>query len=252
MNKDFKDHFSGHARDYEQYRPLYPQELFSYLSALTSQHRIAWDCATGNGQAAISLRQYFQRVIASDASAEQIAQVLPVEGVDFRCATAENSQLADRSVDLVTVAQALHWFDLSAFTREVERVLVEDGILAVWTYGLMHINNDIDELISDLYHEILGPYWPFERRMVENAYAEIELPLSIIEPPTFEMSLRWDLTQVIGYLNTWSAVKRYEAELDLNPIERIMADLHTLWGDEHKTYVVKWPLGLRVWRKVKT
>jgi len=252
MGIHFKDYFSGHARDYVQYRPPYPPELFSYLATLTTNHRLAWDCATGNGQAAVSLTGYYKKVIATDASAEQIEQSPDIDGVVYRCATAENSLLEDKSVDLITVAQALHWFDLSAFVREVKRILVDDGILAVWTYGLMHINDDIDEQISVLYSDVLGPYWPIERRMVENSYADVDLPLVIIEPPEFELSLNWDLMQVIGYLNTWSAVKRYETDQGASPVELIVPKLKKLWGDAGRKYQISWPLGVRVWCNDKT
>ena len=249
MTGKFKDHFSAHAQDYGQYRPDYPEEMFSYLSSLTSAHQVAWDCATGNGQAAGTLAEHFHQVIATDASAEQVGQATPIKDVEFRCATAENSSLENNSVDLITVAQALHWFDMPAFACEVERVLVDGGVLAVWTYGLMNIQNDIDELILRLYRDVVGPYWPFERTMVENGYADIVFPFTELETPAFEMGLQWDLGQVMGYLNTWSAVKAYEKDKGENPLQALLAELSELWGDSSRQYSVTWPLKLRVWRK---
>lgn len=249
MVTQFKDHFSGHAEEYDSYRPSYPQELYSHLATLTDHHDLAWDCATGNGQAAMSLIPHYKQVVATDASAEQVGQAESVGGVEFRCATAENSSLENNSVDLITVAQALHWFDLPAFAQEVERVLVDGGVLAVWTYGLMNIQNDIDELILRLYRDVVGPYWPFERTMVENGYADIEFSFTELETPAFEMGLQWDLQQVMGYLNTWSAVKAYEKDKGENPLQASLAELSKLWGDASVKYPVNWPLKLRVWRK---
>ena len=179
----FKDHFSAHASAYARYRPRYPEALFAYLASLCPAHDLAWDCATGNGQAARSLTEHFARVVATDASADQLAHAAPHEQITYHVAPAAQSPLASHSADLVTVAQALHWLDLDAFYAEVRRVLKPGGVLAVWTYGLLRINPAVDAVIQRLYTDIVGAYWPPERRHVEDGYRALAFPFDAIEPP---------------------------------------------------------------------
>jgi ubiquinone/menaquinone biosynthesis C-methylase UbiE len=156
----FKDHFSGHSGSYAEYRPRYPNSLFSFLSASCGNHRLAWDCATGNGQAALALTPYFERVIASDASEKQINEADKHPVIEYRVARAEASGLDEHSIDLITVAQAMHWFDIPAFMDEAKRVLVPGGILAIWSYERCQVNPDCDEAINELYLDIVNAYWP--------------------------------------------------------------------------------------------
>jgi len=249
MSTNFKDLFSGHAEDYSTFRPHYPDELFFHLSHLTKNHDRAWDCATGTGQAAVQLAKYYKKVIATDASDNQVRQAVELKNVTYAAAPAEHSGIEDQSIDLITVAQALHWFDLDAFAKEVERVLVDQGVLAVWTYNLLTINSEIDELVNHLYSGLLDPYWAPERTLVENGYQDINLPFTELDLPRFEMNSHWNLRQLIGYLNTWSAVKAYEAKQKNNPIELIFQDLATAWGDSDQERLVCWPLALRIWQK---
>ncbi|MGD8925204.1 MAG: class I SAM-dependent methyltransferase [Thioalkalispiraceae bacterium] len=249
MSVTFKDHFSGHAEDYGKYRPSYPDALFKYLPQICRQHNRAWDCATGNGQSAVALAKYFQHVIASDASENQLRHAAPAKNVNYIVAPAEQSGIASHTVDLITVAQALHWFDLEAFTIEVDRVLVDQGVLAVWTYNLLTINPEIDAVIDRLYSDLLDAYWPDERSIVETGYRHIQFPLTKLDAPRFEMITQWNLPQLAGYLNTWSAVKRFENDHNSNPVEMIWPDLAAAWGDEQVTYTQHWPLALRLWRK---
>ena len=168
-----KDHFSGHAACYQQFRPNYPDALFTYLAALCPAHELAWDCATGNGQAAVALAPHFERVIATDASAQQIDQAGPHPNVEYLVAPADKAPINDGIVDLVTVAQALHWFDVKSFYAEVNRSLKSGGVLAVWCYQLHSINPEIDSIVTQLYSGIVGPYWPPERKIVEDGYKSL-------------------------------------------------------------------------------
>ena len=246
----FKDHFSAHSQEYSEFRPCYPESLFSYLASLCATHDLAWDCATGSGQAAVSLADHFPRVVATDASAEQISNATQKEGVSYAVAQAENSGLDANTVDLITVAQALHWFDIDAFAVEADRVMKEDAVLAVWTYGLLTVNEKFDELLKYFYSDILGEFWPFARQMVETGYADIILPFGEIPAPPMQMTEQWCFADVIGYLHTWSAVRAYEREHGSNPLELVCDDMLKAWGRSNDVHITIWPLTLRVWQKV--
>ncbi len=246
---DFKDYFSDQAAEYASFRPRYPDALFDFLASRTARHAQAWDCATGSGQAALGLARHFDRVIATDASAEQIAHALPHPHIDYRIASAEQSGLEPASIDLVTVAQALHWFNIPAFFQEVRRVLVPGGILAVWCYPLFTIEPVIDRMVQTFYSKILGPYWPPERKMVEEGYLSIAFPFSELETPSFFIESSVTLSQLAGYLRTWSAVQRYMKEKGDDPVERLLAELSPLWGEAEAPRRLRSPLHLRVGRK---
>lgn len=245
----FADHFSSRSADYARYRPHYPKTLFSWLSGLAPAHGLAWDCATGSGQAALSLTAHFSQVIATDASAEQLARAVQHPAIDYREASAEQSGLADASIDLLTVAQALHWFDTRAFFNEAQRVLKPGGVIAAWTYQLLTIDAGIDALIGHLYREIVGHYWPPQRALVEAGYDAIDLPFARVPAPAFAMQEDWQLGHLVGYLGTWSAVKRYREETGDDPLQRIIGDLQQAWGEPQQSKPVSWPLGLLVGRK---
>jgi SAM-dependent methyltransferase len=182
----FKDHFSKQAADYAKFRPRYPHEMFEYLGNLSPTHQLAWDCGTGNGQAAVALAEVFDGVIATDASEKQIAKAQPHERVEYRVARAENSGMQPETLDLVLVAQALHWFDLPRFYEEVRRVLKNNGVFAASAYNLLRIEPAIDEIVNRYYHEVVGPFWPPERKLVEN-FADLSFPFHEIEPPKIQM-----------------------------------------------------------------
>ncbi|MEE9303629.1 MAG: class I SAM-dependent methyltransferase [Thiotrichaceae bacterium] len=250
MSSHFKDHFSSKSADYSQYRPDYPVALFEYLAKITPGHQRVWDCATGSGQAAIALSSHFRKVFATDASKQQIINAQKQPNIHYAVAPAEQSGLDDNSVDLIVVAQALHWFDLNAFTVEVKRVLKADGLLAVWTYNLLEINPHIDQCVNRLYAEVLNGYWPRERALIESGYREINFPFAEIKTPSFKMEMKWSLEQLTGYLRTWSAVKNYLKEHDNDPVDVVEEELVEIWQGE--SMQVEWPLTLRVWRLSKT
>ena len=241
--RSFNDHFSLHAADYKTYRPHYPEALFEYLASLTTQHQLAWDCATGSGQAADALSKYYQRVIATDASKQQIANNISHPNIDYQVMHAEQTEISNASVDLITVAQALHWFDISRFLEEAHRVLKPDGVMAIWSYNLLSIEPPIDNIINNLYMNVLGEYWPFERRMVEHAYTDVVFPYGVERLSTFNMQAQWTLPQLMGYLGTWSAVKAYQQSQHKNPLADIGYQLKKMWP-ENESKQVSWPLTL--------
>lgn len=244
----FHDHFSGHAAGYAQGRPTYPEALFDWLAAQCARRALAWDAGCGNGQAALALARRFERVIATDPSAEQVAQAAPAANVEYRVEPAEAPTLAPHGADLVTVAQALHWFELERFFAAVRRTLAPGGVVAVWTYGLSHVDAAVDAAFRHLYDEVLGPYWPHERRHVENGYAELPFPFEAIAAPPFAMACDWTLAQYQAYLRTWSASNRYLRATGRDAVAETAGRFTAAWGDPDRPRRVEWPLGLRVGR----
>jgi SAM-dependent methyltransferase len=244
----FKDHFSGGAAEYTRYRPTYPPGLFAWLSGLNDRHYLAWDCGCGNGQAAIGLAPYYDRVTATDPSRQQIENAIPHERVGYRVAPAEDSGLDPSSIDMVVVAQALHWFDFERFYAEVCRVAAPGGVLAAISYGEVRISGAPDLVVSRFYHDLVGPFWPPERHYVDEHYTTIPFPFVEIDAPSFEMAMEWDLVQLAGYLGTWSAVKEYKRLQGVNPLELIAEELAAAWGDPVRVRRISWPLALRVGR----
>lgn len=242
------DHFSAVADSYARYRPGYPSALFEFLASLPARRRMAWDCATGNGQAAAGLAPHFQKVVATDLSASQIERAEPVPGVEYRVAMAESSGLPDGTVDLVTVAQALHWLELGSFYVEVRRVLAHGGVLAAWCYNLLDVDPRINAVVGRYYSQVVGDYWPPERRLLEAGYRTIPFPFHEVAPPRLEMACDWRLDQLFGYLGTWSATIRYRRALRRDPLMEIAEDLEAAWGDSETPRRVRWPLFLRVGR----
>jgi SAM-dependent methyltransferase len=247
----FKDHFSKQAEGYAKFRPRYPQKLFDYLGSIAPSRQIAWDCGTGNGQAAGGLASVFDRVIATDASEKQIANAQSHEIVEYRVAPAENSGIGSETIDLIMVAQALHWFGLDRFYLEARRVLKPEGVLAASAYNLLHIEPAIDQIVNRYYYEVVGPFWPPERKLVEQ-FADIPFPFHKIDPPKFEMTADWNLNHLVGYLQTWSSTQRFVAATGSDPLEQISDELHRAWGDSRQTRIVAWPLILRAGRKPRS
>lgn len=244
MTGDFKDHFSDQSAGYAKYRPTYPNELFQFLSSVSSGHSLVWDCATGNGQAAVALADYFSNVIASDASRSQIDSAVVHPKVEYRVATADQSGLADNSVDLITVGQAFHWFDEKLFMAEAQRVLRPAGVLAIWAYQLGQVSPECDAIINILYEDIVGEYWLPERMMVDQGYSHLVMPGAPVVAPGFTMSVQWRAADMLGYLRTWSASKRYKAAQGTDPVAQIESELIGAWGDSERTVI--WPLTIKV------
>ncbi len=241
----FKDHFSGHAAAYADARPRYPDELFAWLASLTGCHDTAWDCGTGNGQAALGLAAYYAKIIATDPSREQIENAFSHERIRYRVMSAESPGIEPHSVDLVTVAQALHWFDRPAFYAQVRQVLKPRGAIAEWCYGLCTITPEIDASVRDFYAGETGPYWPPERALIDGAYRSIEFPFEEILPPAFHLEQRWTLTRFLAYLRTWSAVQKFISRNGRDPVNGLVLELETRWGDPDAVKMVRWPLHIR-------
>lgn len=247
MTAAFHDHFSTVAGRYANFRPSYPGALFDYLATLVSRNAVVWDCGCGSGQASVDLAQRFAHVIATDASPEQIAAAGAHPQIDFRVARAEESGLPDHSIGLVTVAQAVHWFDFPRFYAEVNRVLAPGGVIAVWGYGFHSVEGEsINPIVQRYYSEIVGPYWPPERSLIESGYRTIAFPFAEIVAPSFQMDVRWTQEQLLGYLSTWSATNRYIKATGHNPLPALAAELQPIWGPPEQVRQVIWTLPLRV------
>lgn len=244
----FKDHFSGHAATYAQARPSYPGALFEWLAGQCRRRSLAWDAGCGNGQAAVALAEHFEHVVATDPSAEQIAQARAHVRVDYRVEPAEAPTLADASVDLVTVAQAFHWFEHARFNAQVVRVATPEAVIAVWSYGLSRVTDAVDAVFGELYEDLLGAYWPPERRHIENAYADLPFPFAAIAVPEFSMTVDWTLAQYLAYLRSWSASQRYLADTGVDAVDRIAPAMAKTWGAPDAIRQVHWPLNLRAGR----
>ena len=245
----FADHFSPAAAEYAAYRPRYPDALFQWLARMAPDHRGAWDCGTGSGQAAVALASHFDDVVASDPSIAQLTHATRAPGVRYVAMTAEQPALADGCMMLITVAQALHWFRRAEFFAEANRVLAPGGVLAVWRYGLLTIDADVDVVIERFYRETVGAYWPPERALVEQGYAQLRFPFDELSVPTFAMEAQWSLPQLAGYLSTWSAVARYRAATGRDPVPALVTELGSAWPRGDESRVIRWPLEVRAGRR---
>ena len=241
------EYFNVRSNDYKKYRPVYPKGLFDFLADTAPANDLAWDCGCGTGQATAALSDYFDKVIGTDVSKGQIKNAIKKPNIIYKVTSEKNSELKNKSVDLVTCAQSLHWLDLNKFYKEVKRVLKPDGIIAVWTYNLFRINKEIDGLIDKLYFDIIYSYWPEQRKHVETGYKELEFPFTKMSTPQFSMEAEWSLDQLIGYLNTWTGVQNYIEFEAFNPLEFIEKELQTIWKkNKSKKKKIVWPLTLKV------
>jgi ubiquinone/menaquinone biosynthesis C-methylase UbiE len=239
-----KDNFSRQADIYSKYRPGYPPELFDFILNHVTNKQTAWDCGTGNGQSAKELANHFESVWATDISQKQIDNAYPARNIIYSIQPAEHTQFPDNSIDLVTVAQALHWFKFDAFYTEVNRVAKPGAWLAVWTYSLLTISPEIDELISDHHYILLEEYWDPERKWVDEHYTTIPFPFREIDAPAFQSSYEWTIQELEGYLNTWSALQKFIAANGYNPVEALIRKIKPLW----KASIMKivFPIHLRM------
>lgn len=242
----FNDHFSGHAADYERWRPRYPSALFEFLAAQAPSRERALDVATGNGQAAIGLAEHFRSVVATDLSEAQLEHAAPHPRVDYRVEPAERIAAPDGHYGLVAAAQAAHWFDLGRFYGEVRRVLEPRGVVALWTYGKFRTGDEADVALDSFYRDVVGQCWPRERRHVETGYRSLPFPFDEITAPPFELVTHWPLATAISYVGTWSAVQRYRAFNDRDPLVILRELLEPLWGPGERE--LRWPVHLRVGR----
>lgn len=228
LNKPI-DNFSAGADKYAIYRPVYPDELYRFIYQYVPGFSSAWDCATGNGQVATQLATRFKTVYATDISKEQLANAKQAANIIYSQQRAEETSFSNHSFDLITVAQALHWFNFDAFNTEVKRLLKPKGVLAVWLYDVLTIEPTIDSLFQNFYHHTIGPYWDAERSHIDNHYNSIPFPFTEIACPLFHIEVNWTLADFEGYLNTWSGVKKYIAANGINPVDSFIFDIGKLW-----------------------
>lgn len=244
----FHDRFSEVSAEYAEWRPRYPDVLFDFLATVANRHGAAWDCATGNGQAAVGLARHFGRVTATDASQQQLAHAVANARVVYTVAPAEASGLPTQSVDLVTVAQAAHWLDRHAFYAEARRVLRPGGVVAIWCYGDVSIDPELDPVLRAFSESTVGPYWPPERQLVRDGYRTIDFPFEEIDAPDFTIEQRLTLDSLAGYIRTWSATQRFIERHGRDPVDTLIRELEPLWGDATRKRLARWPIGLRVGR----
>lgn len=240
-----KDNFSVQSNQYIKFRPTYPNELYSFLLAIVETKHTAWDCGTGNGQIAIGLSKYFNKVYATDISEKQIKNAIRRGNIFYKIECAEKTAFPENTFDLITVAQAIHWFNFNDFYNEVKRTIKPNGIIAVIGYGLIETDKDTNEIISNFYKTILGPFWDKERKYIDENYQSIPFPFNEIESPILYNTFGWTFEQLIGYFETWSAVQHYIKTKKENPISLIKKDLKEAW----KTGLLKtvrFPILLRI------
>jgi SAM-dependent methyltransferase len=240
--------FATEAAQYAHLRPTYPENLFIFLSSTVASREVAWDCATGNGQAATHLARYFGSVIATDESAEMIAQAPRDPKLEYRVAEAEDSGLAAHSLDLVTVASAIHWFDLKKFYAEVRRVVKPGGVIAAWTYYTPVFDSAIDAIIRRLAHEVLADYWDERVHYVVDEFHDLPFPFEPIDAPRFRTDMRWNMKDLLGYFETWSSSIKYREATGVHPTDLIKGELARAWGEPERKRDLHFPLYMRIGR----
>lgn len=242
-----KDFFSGHSGLYAAFRPIYPKELYDYILGFVNTREIAWDCGTGNGQVARELAGHFAKVKASDISENQLAHAIQMPNIEYFKSAAERTPFPDQHFDLVTVGQALHWFDLSRFYAEVKRTTKPGGLLAVWGYALLTISPKLDDVFLDFYHNKVGAYWDEARRMVEREYAGIPFPFEELPSRAFEIKVEWSLAQFAGYIESWSATQKFIKANGFNPVSDVIEKIKPAWPDE-EVKTVRFPVFVKLGR----
>lgn len=249
FDKAMKDNFSQQAGIYAKYRPHYPLELFDFVIGQARSKNKAWDCATGNGQSAQELSKYFEKVFATDISQKQIDHARQAPNIYYSVQPAERTTFADNSFDLITVSQALHWFEFDSFYKEVNRVGKPGSLLATWSYSLLNVSPEVDKLVREFYTGIIGPYWDKERRYVDNEYKTIPFPLKEIIAPHFAMQFSWTIDELQGYFNTWSALHKFIAANNFNPVNELVQKIRAHTTNEKLKII--FPLHIRMGRVEK-
>lgn len=244
----FQDHFSEQAQEYARHRPTYPAAMFAYLASLAPSRELAWDCGTGNGQAAVALAEEFEYVVATDASASQIENAFPHKRVEYRVEPSEQTSLPTGMIDLVTVGTAVHWFDFDRFYAEVRRTAKTHAILAVWTYSFPVIAPAIDRWIENFYYMTLKGFWQERIRYLEQRYETLPFPFEEIKQPSFQMEADWSLDSLVGFLSSWSAVRKLFESQGEATFEAQVEELKGIWGEPGGEKKIRWPLHFRIGR----
>ena len=243
--KVIKDYFSIQSKQYSQYRPNYPDKLYRYLLSECRDRKLAWDAGTGNGQAAKELSIYFEQVCATDISGSQILNSFSESNITYKVSNEQVPSLKKRSVDLITVAQSLHWFDTEIFYSEAKRILKRYGLIACWCYGGFSIDEKLNQEINWIYSDFLKGFWPPERRLVETGYRTLSFPFRELRVPKFEIKLVWSFKNMIGYISSLSAVVNFKNRKGYDPISKNLKRLKLAWGDLEEVKEVKWSISLR-------
>ena len=243
-----KDNFSSQSEKYAKFRPTYPSDFFDYLNSIIPNKENAWDCGTGNGQVALELSKTFDNVFATDISQSQIDNAVLADNIKYSIQPAEKTDFDSNQFDLITIAQAIHWFDFEQFYKEVKRTAKKKAVICVVGYGRIKISEQIDEVITNFYTNIIGTYWDQERKYIDENYQTIPFPFNELKIPNFENRHNWTLDHLVGYLNTWSAVKHFIRKKGYNPIDKLQNVIKQYWKNEEKKEV-KFPVLLRVGKK---
>jgi SAM-dependent methyltransferase len=220
-----KDRFSNHASQYAAFRPVYPKSLYDFILSHTRGRDVAWDCACGNGQVARDLAPHFKIVEATDISQKQLDNAHKAANIRYSIAPAEHTSFPDKTFDLITVGQSMHWFKIPEFFAEAKRVAKPGAILAYWGYALFRINPDVDRIVDEFYVNVVGPYWDPERKLIDQHYSTIEFPFERIPAPEFDFAFEWTVKELRGYIATWSAVQKFIGERGFDPVEELMERL---------------------------
>jgi len=244
----YEDHFSGHADAYARHRPRYPAELFAWLAGVIPDRTLAWDAGTGNGQVAVALTDHVKEVVATDASADQLARAVSHAHVAYRHEPADRVSLPAASVDLITAGAAAHWFDLDAFYREVRRVGKKGSVVALFSYGPRDVGDAFGPIVRRFQDEVLDGFWPERIQYVHDRYATLPFPFDELAAPSFVMTADWNLGDLLAFLDTWSASQRYLQERGTRAIDAIALELASAWGDPAERREMRWPLFLRAGR----
>jgi ubiquinone/menaquinone biosynthesis C-methylase UbiE len=241
-----KDNFSKQADIYAKYRPQYPQQLFDFILRHVDKRQTAWDCATGNGQSAKVLAKYFEKIFATDISQKQIDNAEQAANIYYSVQPSEQTNFADNTFDLITVSQALHWFATDKFYNELNRIAKRGSVFAAWSYSLLYVSPEINKQIRSFYTNIIGPYWDFERKYVDEEYKTIPFPFSEITTPDFNMEYYWTIEELEGYISTWSALQKFISANNHNPVPEVVNRIRPHWKNERMK--ISFPLHLRTGR----
>lgn len=243
-----RGHFGAVAENYATFRPRYPAALYAHVASLAPRRGLAWDCGAGSGQATVDLAAWFERVVASDLSEPQLARAPRSAKILRYVGRAEESAIATGVVDLIVVAQALHWFRHDAFYAEVRRVAAPGAVIAVWSYGPVWVEGAVSIALTRFQEEFVGAYWPPERRYVDEGYRTIPFPFEEFPVPRLNLEARWTLGELLGYVRSWSATARYVAARISDPVVELAKTLESLWPEPDEPRRVVWPLAIRVGR----
>ncbi len=251
MKKTLNEHneYSVNPHLYLKIRPQYGTEIFEHLNKLSASNGVAWDCATGNGQAALQLSNYYDEVHATDANPQQLDYALKNPKISYYVASETNPRLSDNSVDLITVATAIHWLDRPTFYKEVERVLKPGGILAVWGYTGINIHPDIDPVLSEIIEEYLMPYYSDHIRLAFSGYKSLDFPYDTIQTPALKTQILYSFDDLLQYICTWSSTQKYIRQNQHSPIDLFLSKLKKSWGDLNCSKLMTWDFICHIGRK---